>query len=159
MKIQASNLLRALESLGACAEALEWSGKRKLSRAAYLACVRGDWFLWLAVRVGVDRKLLVLAACDCARLALPIYEARHPDDKRPRTAIETAERWACGGRRLAAAAYAAAAAAAYAAADGGADAARARTLAQCADLVRARIPYAVLREALASHPGAREVSS
>jgi hypothetical protein len=39
------------------------------------------------------RRPLVLAACDCARLALPHVL---PGEDRPRLAIETAERWARG---------------------------------------------------------------
>lgn len=41
-----------------------------------------------------------LFACWCARDVLPIYEAECPDDKRPRVAIETAERYAEGNATL-----------------------------------------------------------
>ena len=40
-----------------------------------------------------ERKPLVLAACKCARLALPHV---HTGEPRPRVAIETAEQWAEG---------------------------------------------------------------
>ena len=49
--------------------------------------------MWLAARVGVDRRVVVLAACECARTALVYVKM---DEKRPRIAIETAERWARG---------------------------------------------------------------
>jgi hypothetical protein len=82
--------------------------------------------LWLAARTGVRRQDLVLAACACARLALPYVAVGEP---RPLRAIETAERWARGEgaslvdvRTAAYAARAAAADAAYAA-DAAADAA------------------------------------
>jgi hypothetical protein len=80
--------------------------------------------LWLAAKVKIDHKQIVLAACDCAETAL-----RHvPEgEDRPRKAIKTARAWARGEATLdevRTAAYAdadadadaAAAAAAYAAA-------------------------------------------
>jgi hypothetical protein len=63
-------------------------------------------------------------ACDYAERVLPIWEAKHPTDLRPRQTIETARRFVAGkatagelmeARRNAYAAYAAAAYAAYAA--------------------------------------------
>ena len=41
-----------------------------------------------------DRVLSVRLAIWCARQVLPIFEAKHPDDPRPRSAIEAAEAWA-----------------------------------------------------------------
>ncbi len=46
-----------------------------------------------AVRLGVDSKLLVLAACDCAEPALKHVSK---GEARPRIAIETARRWVNG---------------------------------------------------------------
>ena len=37
-----------------------------------------------------------LFACDCAEHVLSLYEAKYPDDRRPRKAIETARRYAEG---------------------------------------------------------------
>ncbi len=101
-----------LARLGACSEARNWVGRKPI-RTAYRTCERGDWMLWIAARAGVDRKVIVLAACECMRLALP--HVRTGED-RPRVAIETAERWVRGEagvtlddvRNAAAAAYAAA---------------------------------------------------
>ena len=125
--------------LRACPEARQWVGDKRLD-VAWTECPRGDWLLWLAERVGVDRRTLVLAACDCARTVLHLVRA---DEDRPRLAIETAERWARGEATLeevraadadayaaydaayAGAAAAAAAAAAYAADDDAAAAAAA----------------------------------
>ena len=67
-----------------------------------------------------------LYACDCAERVLPNYEKRHPDDKRPRVAIETARRYADGKatkKALAAARAAAWAVARAAASDAAWDAA------------------------------------
>ena len=164
-------LVRDMIPPAACPEARAWLGRRRNPAKAYRECPRGDWLLWLHARKGSDRKLLVLAACDCARLAL-----KHvPEgEDRPRLAIEAAEAWTRGEVTLdevrrAAAAAADAAAYAYAAADAAADAAayaayaayaaavaaaaaadaayataaaRASTLKACADLVRARFPEA-----------------
>ena len=109
--------------MAACAEAVEWVGRRGL-KTAWRDCPRGDWMLWLGGRLDIDRKLLVLAACDCAETALK-YVPEGED--RPAKAIQTARNW-CNGtatvqecRAAADAAYAAADA--YAGATAGADAA------------------------------------
>lgn len=43
-------------------------------RAWWDATERGDWMLWAAGANGVDSRLLVAAAVDCARLVLPLLE-------------------------------------------------------------------------------------
>ncbi len=131
-----------------CKEAVEFARTFESIDECWSACERGDWMLWLLGRLSgspesQSRKLLVLCACSCARLALPYVTE---GEKRPRLAIETAERWACGDEGVSlddvrAAAYAAADAAnaadaaasvaytavyaAYTAADAAADAANA----------------------------------
>ena len=133
---------RYLLSVRACAEAREWAGARN-ARQAWDECERADWLLWWAAMAGVDRKIVVKAACQCERRALRFV----PDgEMRPLRAIETAERW-CEGRatvqevRAAAAdsyAYAAAAAAdSYAYADAYAYAAAAAAAAYAAAAARA----------------------
>ncbi|MFA4972801.1 MAG: hypothetical protein WC683_09325 [bacterium] len=76
----------------ACHEAREWVGRKSL-RCAYHGCKRAEWILWLAGRLGVDRKVLVFAACQCARTALQYVKA---GETRPLKAIETAEAWCRG---------------------------------------------------------------
>jgi len=154
----ATDWTRELRDLRACDEAVKWAAGFASLEAAWAACERGDWMLWWAGRVArhpesESRKLLVIAACDCAEKALAIFEAKRPGDNRPRKAIETAQRWARGEvgvtldevRAAAAAAYAAYAAdaAAYAAdaAAYAADAAYAAyALKDCADIVRRHYP-------------------
>lgn len=136
-----------LRRLDACQEARVWVGDRDLA-TAWRECARGDWMLWLAARAGVDRRLVVEAACDCAEAALVHVPA---GENRPRVAIETARRWSRGEAtveevRRAAADAADAYAASYAAAD--ADAGRRASLARSADMVRARIPYETIAAAL-----------
>ena len=127
-----STPINHLSEISACDSAVAWvkSTKCRSLESAWKKCERGDWMLWYAgKKAGPEgdekRKKLVLAACACARLALPIWEKRYPDDKRVRDCIETAEKWARNeatlealqvSRRNCYAAAAAGAAAAYAAA-------------------------------------------
>lgn len=53
--------------------------------------------LWLADRVEVDRRLIVRAACACARPGLKFIPK---GELRPRIAIETAERWVRGNATI-----------------------------------------------------------
>lgn len=173
--IQVGHWTDDLVRLGACPPAVEWAKDYASLDEAWAVCDRGDWMLWLAGCVGGGsgsdtRRQLTLAACGCARLLLADFEAVFPGDTRPRTAIETAERWARGeaGVSLAAvrtaadatyATYAAAAYAAYAATESAATttaasaaayvaariariapAAKQRALRDCADIVRRHYP-------------------
>jgi len=81
-----------LTKLGACAEAVKWAG-RKTPKKAWETCKQSDWLLWIAGKLNIDRKKLVLAACACARTALKYIPA---GEDRPRIAIETAEAWTRG---------------------------------------------------------------
>jgi hypothetical protein len=169
-------------------------------------CERGDWLLWIATKLEVDRKHVVKAACECAKSVLHLVPE---GEERPRKAIEIALEWTEGNasledvRSAAAAAYAAAthanahanasyaasyaayaarysaayavvyAAAAHAAyasayaadnacacataadrqvararATHAGDVARCRSLGQCAELVRAVIPWELVEKAL-----------
>ena len=77
-----------------CPEAREWLETQPDARTAWESCRRGDWLLYqLGHARGVDRRQLVLAACECARMALRYVPA---GDDSPRIAIETAEAWCRG---------------------------------------------------------------
>ena len=130
--------------LQACEDARKWVANQATYEQAWATCSRGDWMLWLVGKFAGEpwsdgRKPLVLAACECARLALP-----YTKDPRVLKCIETTEAWTRGEatekqvRAAAAAADAAADAAAYAA---GA-AAGSEVLKQCADIVRKHFPVA-----------------
>jgi len=112
-----------LIEMDACEEAIMWVGDKNLEQA-WNDCHRGDWMLWLAAKIEVERKLIVRAACACARLALPHVPT---GETRPLISIETAEKWSDGEATIeevrkaadatyADVAYTAANAAAYAAA-------------------------------------------
>ena len=88
----------ALKQYNPCADALAWAHTQPSAAVAWRDCTRGDWMLWLVGQLSgppesASRKALVLAACACARLALPHVPA---SEERPRIAIETAEQWARG---------------------------------------------------------------
>ena len=155
-----------LTELGACPEAVQWAG-RKTHKRAWKTCRRGDWLLWIAGKLDVDRKWLVLAVCACARTVLN-YVPKGED--RPRTAIETAEAWTRGEATIDQVRIAAHTAA-HAAADVSYDAAHAAhaasyaayvayatdvaaSAAACkdmADIVRKIIPFSVIKQAIAGY--------
>ena len=60
---------------------------------AWRQCPRGDWLLWLAARAGIDRKVLVAAACDCVESAM-----RHvPEgETRPQECLRIVRSWVDG---------------------------------------------------------------
>jgi hypothetical protein len=160
--MNAKQLHDKLIELDACEEARVWAEGKSLAKA-WNTCERGDWMLWLAGRL-CDRKIVVLAACDCAELSL-----KHvPEgEDRPRKAIETARAWVRGEatlaqlKKAAAAAYAASYAAAYAAyaaygyAADAAAAAAAAAYAASADAAAAAAAYAAAYAAYAAY-AARE---
>lgn len=80
------------EKLGVCRDRDELN-KFDTWKEAWDGWERGDDLLWMAVRMEIDRKLIVLAACDCAEISLkhiPVGEDR------PKKAIDTARDWAKG---------------------------------------------------------------
>ena len=132
-----SHWSRKLQAIGACLDAVEWARTQPSLAAAWRTCERGDWMLWLAGR-RIDKlgsmahRRVVQAAAACARLALPIYEARRPGDRRARAAIVAAERWARVPIAVNQKAAYAAASAAFAA--------RKRSLSRSAAIVRRIVP-------------------
>ena len=53
-----------IEDLDACREARRWM-RDYVGENAWYDCERGDWLLWLATKVGVDRRLVVAAGLEC----------------------------------------------------------------------------------------------
>lgn len=60
---------------------------------AWAECRRADWLLKIAMALGVDRRLVVAAACDAAMLAVRRTEQT---DLRPARCVATALKWARG---------------------------------------------------------------
>ncbi len=48
---------------------------------------------FMALVSQTDQKILAVWAIDCAERILPYFEEKYPDDKRPRQAIETLQKW------------------------------------------------------------------
>jgi hypothetical protein len=151
-----------LKKLSACQGAREWAGEKTFSEV-WATCQRGDWMLWLAQKVGVDKRTLTLAKARCAELVLHLMT-----DERSRDAVAMALRYGHGeatdeelsdAASASAAAYAYAAAyAAYAsayasaaayvayAAYASASAAKAATLQKCAEITREVIPMETMKK-------------
>ena len=62
--------IRLLKSMNACTDAVEWCSTYQTPVNCWRYCQRADWLLWFAAKICVDRKLIVLAACDCAGTSL-----------------------------------------------------------------------------------------
>jgi len=148
-----------LRKLHACEEACEWVGGKSLEEA-WETCERGDWMLWLAVKAGIDRKKVVLAACECARLSLKYVSEK---ETRPLKAIQIAEAWANGDasleevKRAAADAYTAADVAAVA--DASASFADAASAAAASAAAASAAAYAVTASAYAVTDAASAASA
>ena len=131
--MNAKQFAALLVELKACSEAREWASGKSLA-AVWKTCKRGDWLLWLCGKMAdkpnwPTRKEVVLAACDCAKLSLKHVPA---GEKRSRKCLETVRAWTSGNATL----YEVRAAA---------DAARTKTLAKCAVLVRKRLKVQDIR--------------
>ena len=128
--------LKSIKKMGACEDALNWGEQYETIDKAWAECERGDWMLWLLGKQSGEpgsesRKMLALAACQCARLVLPYVKE---GELRPLKAIEATEAWARNERGVSLKDVRDAANAAndaYAA-----SAAKKSTLKQCADIVR-----------------------
>src|SRR6478609_4327272 len=93
---QHAEFLAFLEKAYACSDGLKWAKENNIKSAqeAWDKLERTDWMFWLAEAMKSDilkeeRKLRHLAA-DFAEEALPEFEKRYPEDKRPRQAIQAA---------------------------------------------------------------------
>jgi hypothetical protein len=86
-------LQKRLVSMEACEEARTWVAERTLKQA-WAECDNPSWMFWFAARMGVDRKLIVEAACQCAEAAVGAFTPE--GEERPWKAIETARAWIHG---------------------------------------------------------------
>jgi hypothetical protein len=147
-----------LEKIHACSGAIEYVKTQKSTVSAWENCPRGDWMLWLASKLNINKRLLTLAKGKCAQTVLHLMK-----DQRSKDAVKAAIDYGEGNitdQELAAAAdayvaaYAADAAAAYAAAAAAAYAAAAYAAAAYAaakrdnQLLTANICREILTEAV-----------
>ena len=97
----AAETQKLLVDLDACSSGRA-GAEGKTLREIWRTCERGDCMLWLLAKMEredgwPDRKVIVLAACDCAELALKdVLQG----ENRPRKAFETARKWARGKATL-----------------------------------------------------------
>src|SRR5271165_3615259 len=69
MKMTRSDLFEHLVRLGACSEAVDWVERTPgTPEELWLSCPEPVWCMSLASLAKIDNRLLLLAACDCARL-------------------------------------------------------------------------------------------
>ena len=112
--------------LNSCSRAAEFVNQYETIEEAWAACPRGDWMLWTAARLGVDKRILVGVFGKCARTVQHLMK-----DPRSIAALDACDKYAAGEiseeelRAAYAADAAAAAAYAYAAYADAADAAAA----------------------------------
>ncbi|KKN76353.1 hypothetical protein LCGC14_0370390, partial [marine sediment metagenome] len=91
-----------------CSEAVEFREKFKTFEESWQNCPRGDWMLWIAQRLKVDKRILTLAKGKCVETVLHLMK-----DDRSKAAVKAAIDYGNGlidGDQLSAAAYDAAAA-------------------------------------------------
>lgn len=97
---QNMNHIEYLKSLGASAKVIEWASKYADLADAWDVCHRSDWMLWLDKEADLlDARTLHLITCAFVRRT-PLSDGRTPwdllTDKRSRTAVVVAERYANG---------------------------------------------------------------
>ena len=74
-----------LEKLDACREAKIFVATQKSAISAWKNCSRGDWMLWIASKLGIDKRLLTLAKAKCAATVLHLMK-----DQRSKDAVQAA---------------------------------------------------------------------
>ena len=78
-----------------CPEGVAFCQERSFDwERIWVECERSDWLIWWLRRMRVLEKAdWVRLAIACAERTLPLYEAKYPNDARPRQALEAAEAW------------------------------------------------------------------
>ena len=74
-----------LESLNACRDAIIFSKQFKTPKEVWENCPRGDWMLWIAVKLKVNKRLLTLAKGKCAETVIHLMK-----DQRSKDAVKAA---------------------------------------------------------------------
>lgn len=74
-----------LEKTGACHSAIHYVRTQKSYVDAWNNCPRGDWLLWIADKLQINKRLLTLAKGKCAATVLHLMQ-----DKRSKKAVQAA---------------------------------------------------------------------
>jgi len=85
-----------LVALDACQEAVEWAKAYPTLDAAWAACERADWMIWLVGMTTPDRRAMVGCAAEIARAVLHVFEAACPGDARVHDCLDLCDRYARG---------------------------------------------------------------
>jgi len=82
-----------LKSKFACGESMDWIEENNIQslEEAWNACERGDWLLWLAQELGIEKRKLVLCGALCAHTVIQSMK-----DPRSRNAVRMAFLWSRG---------------------------------------------------------------
>lgn len=132
-----------LIKLNACHDAREWAADKTIEEI-WATCYRGDWMLWLASKLNIDKRVLTLAKGHCANTVRHLMK-----DERSIAAVDMAIKYGEGNATDSElAAYAADAAdaddaAAYAA-YAAADAALKKSQQSTAEICRKYIPLELI---------------
>ena len=85
-------IIKFLKDNYACGEAIEWATQQEDPLSAWEGCHRGDWMLWLAVYLGVDKKKITLATAHSANTVRHLMR-----DELSREAVDVAIAYGNGG--------------------------------------------------------------
>lgn len=90
MKIEHLNWLQTNK---ACNPSIQWIEEKNIQslEEAWNACERGDWLLWMATKLKVNKRKLVLCAALCAHTVV-----QRMQDARSRDAVRVAFLWGRG---------------------------------------------------------------
>jgi len=85
--------LNWLQTKKACKESISWIQQNNIQslEEAWNDCERGDWLFWMATKLGIDERKLVLCAALCAHTVV-----QHIEDARSRDAVRVAFLWGRG---------------------------------------------------------------
>ena len=85
--------LNWLQTNEACKEGISWIQQNNVQslEEAWNTCERGDWLFWMAAKLGIDERKLVLCAALCAHTVV-----QHMEDARSRDAVRVAFLWGRG---------------------------------------------------------------
>jgi hypothetical protein len=85
--------LEWLQANKVCRSSLLWIAEKNIQslEEAWNICERGDWLLWMATKLNVDKRRLVLCAALCAHTVI-----QYMKDSRSRNAVRIAFLWGRG---------------------------------------------------------------
>ena len=82
--------LEWLQENKACGSSILWIEEKNIQslEEAWNICERGDWLLWMATKLNIDKRRLVLCAALCAHTVI-----QYMQDSRSRNAVRIAFLW------------------------------------------------------------------